>query len=278
MRLRSKLYLWLNQLCGAPRVTSPEATRAHHTAKAEETRRDYTIPFLERISGAFTPSASVLVVGCDERGLEIGWIARNRGCRLVVGTDIDFTVVDTARTATTDLKNARFVHVGESVLPFADETFDAIFMRNVCEHLINIDVCFTEYRRVLKRGGVLCNSFTPLFYSPFGAHFAHALRFPWGHLIFGLQSVLEIRNLYYPEHVEARTWDELGLNRITERRYRSLLSRVGLRPVSYAMRTTKSLPVVGTIPFLRNLFVLSVESVLVRSDSPAASVELASSR
>jgi hypothetical protein len=51
----------------------------------------------------------------------------------------------------------------------------------------------------------LINAFAPLFYSPYGAHLQDALKMPWGHLVFGLRAVLEVRNRYYPGHLEAQT-------------------------------------------------------------------------
>ena len=39
-------------------------------------------------------------------------------------------------------------------LPFADSSFDAVFMHAVCEHLSDVAKAFSEVRRVLKPGGV----------------------------------------------------------------------------------------------------------------------------
>jgi ubiquinone/menaquinone biosynthesis C-methylase UbiE len=35
-------------------------------------------------------------------------------------------------------------------LPFGNDEFDFVFMHDVCEHIINFDECFREYRRVLN--------------------------------------------------------------------------------------------------------------------------------
>jgi len=95
------------------------------------------------------------------------------------GVDVSGVAVERSRLATASRSNVRCELTDGLRLPFADGGFDLIFMHNVCEHIIALDACFKEYRRVLRPGGVLVNDFSPLFYSPFGAHLQDALKFPW---------------------------------------------------------------------------------------------------
>ena len=148
-------------------------------------------------------------------------------------------------------------------LPAQDQSFDVIIMHNVCEHIIDLDFWFSEYFRVLKTDGVFLNQFSPLFYSPYGAHLVDALKLPWGHLIFGVNAVVELRNLYYPGHLVARSWADLGLNRLTKHKYLKTVEKAGFRLRSFAFETSKGVPL-GWVPWLRNLFIIQVTSVLTK--------------
>ena len=51
--------------------------------------------------------------------------------------------------------NVRFQIASVYELPFKDESFDAVSMHAVCEHLSDVPKAFKEIRRVLKKGGML---------------------------------------------------------------------------------------------------------------------------
>jgi len=257
MLLRTKLYLYLTPIFGTP----SKVTRENYT-RTEKIYQTHTVPLLETSEGYFSDESRVLIIGCGE-GIEIRWFAVRS--KAVVAVDIDEGAVATSRKATDSLCNVTCRLIDANVLPFEDEEFDLIFMHNVCEHVVHVEECFADYYRVLKPGGVLVNSFSPLFYSPFGAHLQDALKIPWGHLIFGLWTIVEVRNCFYPGVATATSWRDLGLNRITEDRYRKIVSRCGFKDESYSIRISKKLPIVGHIPLLRNLFIMAVNNVLRKS-------------
>ncbi len=258
MTFRSRFYLWLNRLCGAPIPGDAPLVREYHDAKTGDIGPIHTLP-------AFPPDAAVLVIGCDEFAAELHALWQRVKPRLLVGVDINDRVVQAARQRVVDLQPMVQVHlVGDAALPFADATFDVIYMHNVCEHLIQPGSAFAEYHRVLRQGGLLFNTFSPLFYSAYGAHQAYALRLPWGHLVFGLSSVVEIRNLYYSGSNHSRTWAEFGLNRLTLGSYAALIQRAGFRSARRRVHVSGNLSIVGRLPVVRNLFIQGVEDYLVR--------------
>lgn len=263
MLKRTKLYLLLNAMLGGP--TRPDSTKAstHHRAKHEDIYREDTVPFLGDVEKYLSRESTALVVGCDDNGVEVAWIG-NR-CKSTMGISIDEEQVRKSKKLLQDHSRVDFVVVPDASLPFRDESFDVIFMHNVCEHIINLESCFREYWRVLKKNGVLINKFSPLFYSPFGAHLSYALRIPWGHLLFGLRTIVEVRNLFYSGTSQADSWEGFSLNRITEGGYVRLVRRIGFKQLSLSSHTARNLPIVGRLPLLKNLFVTSVESVLVKS-------------
>jgi SAM-dependent methyltransferase len=257
MLLRTRLYLRLNELTGSPQG----ASRAISAAKATRIFENDTIAFLERWASYLSQTADVLIVGSGI-GTELPWFASR--ARSVTAIDVNPNAIAASREVARDLPNVHVRLVGPRELPFPEKTFDTIFMHNVCEHLLTIDECFAEYHRVLRSDGALLNSFSPLFYSPFGAHLSEALTLPWGHLIFGLAPVIEVRNLYFPGFSTARSWGELGLNRITESRYKKVIKASGFKEIFHRVFISRRLPVVGRIPMIRNLFILGIESVLVK--------------
>jgi len=258
MRL-ADFYNALNRLFGTPTQVLPETY-----TRTDIQFQQYTMPLLDEISVYVAPDACVLIVGCGD-GVEMEWFARR--CASVIAVDVARDAVERAIERSVNLDNVACRLVDGRTLPFPDDEFDLVFMHNVCEHIINIEECFAEYFRVIKPGKVLINTFAPLFYSPYGAHLQDALKMPWGHLIFGLRSVVDVRNRYYPGHCKASNWAGLGLNRITERRYRKIVRNTGFCNKFYVIQTSKSIPLVSHIPFIRNLFIFGIKSILVKPQS-----------
>jgi len=249
-------YDTLNCLFGTPTHVSPETY-----TRTETQFKQHTIPLLNEISVYAAQDARVLIVGCGD-GVEIDWFARR--CASVVAVDVAHDVLERAKKRSAKHSNVACRLVDGRTLPFGDNEFDLVFMHDVCEHIIYIEECFAEYFRVLKPGKVLINTFAPLFYSPYGAHLQDALKMPWGHLIFGLRAVVDVRNRYHSDHIEASNWSGLALNRITERRYRKIVKNTGFRDQLYLIQISKNLPLVSHIPFVRNLFIMGIKNFLLK--------------
>lgn len=245
----SRLYLGLNYIFGKPE----KVDRENYSRPLDDFRAD-TLPFLEGLKDHF--SGRALIVGCGD-GVEIEWCAQR--CRSVVAVDVNEGAIRRAEKRSNELLNVQCMLVTDH-LPF-DQEFDVIFMHNVCEHIIPLDKWFSEYYRVLKPNRVLINQFAPLFFSPYGAHLHDALKLPWGHLIFGVRSVVAVRNCFYPGQSTAASWEELGLNRITEKKYKKIVDKDGFRHEIYSYKTSKNIPV-GWIPYIRNLFILQITDIL----------------
>jgi SAM-dependent methyltransferase len=250
----ANLYDALNHLFGTPTNVSSESY-----TRTETLFREQGIPMLNEIITYLSPTSHVLIVGCGS-GVEVEWFAQR--CGSVTAVDISQIALDKAAEQNKNYTNIEFVLVNARELPFPTNEFDLIFMRNVSEHIINMQECFDDYFRVLKPGKIMVNWFAPLFYSPYGAHLQDALKMPWGHLIFGPRAVVEVRNRYYPGHSNATNWEDLGLNRITEHQYRKIVNNAGFITKKYAIRTSKNLPLVSHIPLIRNLFILGIEHIM----------------
>lgn len=100
-------------------------------------------PFVER-------QHAVLDVGCALGGFLN--LLRSRGLTQLAGVDVTETYVAEARRTT-----PHRIEVGNAeALPFDDETFDALVIEQVLEHLVHPRRAFEEARRVLRSGGILC--------------------------------------------------------------------------------------------------------------------------
>ena len=61
-------------------------------------------------------------------------------------------------------------------------------------------------------------------------------------------------------------WADLGLNRLTERRYRRIVQRVGFEHIDYRLHISGNLTFMRYIPGLRNFFIQGINDVLRRTD------------
>jgi ubiquinone/menaquinone biosynthesis C-methylase UbiE len=97
----------------------------------------------------------VLDVGCGTGYLGLG-LAKVGQAGDVHLTDLSPGMLDRARTNAASLGvDATFVRATAADLPYADDRFDAVVTRGVLHHLHDVPAALTEWRRVLRPGGVL---------------------------------------------------------------------------------------------------------------------------
>lgn len=93
---------------------------------------------------------AILDVGCG--GGEFGRVLKKRGVPYVAGIEIVERAYEMAKE---HLDDVMLGNIEEDDLPFAENTFDAIFCNDVLEHLINPLGALEKLRTVLKPGGVI---------------------------------------------------------------------------------------------------------------------------
>lgn len=262
MMMSTRVYEFLNHVFGKPQRITHELNRV----RQQEYFDNSATKTLQSYQELIQPEATVMIAGSGT-GVEIPWFAER--VSELIATDVSEHAAVASNKMCENYTNARFLKISDSSIMLDSESVNLVYMRNVCEHILHIEDAFAEYYRILKPGGRIINCFCPLFYSPFGAHLQDALKVPWGHLVFGVRTIWEVRNLYYPSPQNARTvhsWADLGLNRITESQYRRVVAEAGFHIERYGIATSGGIPLVDKVPLVRNLFINSVESVLLKPE------------
>jgi SAM-dependent methyltransferase len=98
--------------------------------------------------------SAFLDVGCGTGEFELE-LARMWPTSSIIGLDVAPTLLDVARKRNIGHGNVAFYAASGAQLPFADETFDAVFCRHVLQAITNPAAVLDEMVRVLKPGGVL---------------------------------------------------------------------------------------------------------------------------
>ena len=204
----------------------------------------------------------VLDFGCGWGG-ETAWLAERAA--EAVGADIDHDALADAQAfaARRELRNLSFVHIEKDRLPLADDSFDAVLSTNVFEHVMRPATMLCEIRRVLRPGGSFLSTFGPLFYSPLGYHVPFATQVPFAHLLFGHRAVIEVRNTKRPP-IAATSWEQdVGLNRITFRKFAQAVQKSGLKAKRLRRIPVRRLDLLAAMPVVGNLFTFGVDCHLV---------------
>jgi ubiquinone/menaquinone biosynthesis C-methylase UbiE len=116
--------------------------------RTAETHARFFLPYLK-------PGTYVLDAGCGPGTITFG-LARKVDPGHVVGIDVEESQFEQARAiAQSEGLNVEFRKGSVYQLPFKDEQFDAVFSHAVLEHLSDPPAAIAEFRRVLKRGGVI---------------------------------------------------------------------------------------------------------------------------
>jgi SAM-dependent methyltransferase len=121
------------------------------------------LPLLGR-AGISLGGLRVLDAGCGHGGMLAG-LRETWPDAIAVGIDIDPEMIAGARARAHGV--ARFACA--DLFRFADDPFDAVFLRDVLEHIPRFGDALARALALLRPGGVLFASYTP-FYSPFGGH------------------------------------------------------------------------------------------------------------
>jgi len=172
----------------------------------------------------------VIDFGCGS-GVEVSEIAQH-GARKVIGLDKRAHILSNAR------HRAQQAGVLDRCV-FAAETSekaDVILSIDAFEHFDDPIGILRVMRTLVKDDGVLIVAFGPPWYHPFGGHLFSV--FPWAHLLFTEGCLIRWRSDFKSDGATRFSEIEGGLNRMTIRRFKKLVSES-----EFAFETFEAAPI-----------------------------------
>jgi SAM-dependent methyltransferase len=196
----------------------------------------------------------VLDFGCGsgEQAVEIA----RRGARHVTGIDILEPALEKAREKAEAAGVADRCHFGQR----PDRGVDVVVSVDGFEHFADPRAVLDTMHRVLRPGGRVLAAFGPTWLHPLGGHLFSV--FPWAHLVFTEAALIRWRARF--KHDGARRFGEVegGLNQMTIRRFRRLVSESAFTFESFEAVPIRRLRPLAS-PLTRELFTSFVRCRLV---------------
>jgi phosphoethanolamine N-methyltransferase len=112
------------------------------------------------LAGRSLQGLKVLDLGCGAGGITLHLVEAHKAGH-VTGFDVEAPVIKAARARAAGRglsARADFDQAAPGRLPFADETFDAVFSKDALVHVADKDAVFADIFRVLKPGGFFAAS------------------------------------------------------------------------------------------------------------------------
>ncbi len=137
------------------------------------TRNEADMAFKKRVRTIFewvqpTDSMTVLDCACG-RGFYLNMFRYVSGCKLV-GLELDTEIIRKAQRNVGHLPDLLLTNANIYRLPYPDDTFDAVILSEILEHIDHDVDGLREVRRVLKPGGVIAitvpNANYPFWWDP----------------------------------------------------------------------------------------------------------------
>ena len=160
-------------------------------------------------------------------------------------------------------------------IPFDDDFFHTIIMNDAMEHVDEPLEVLQECYRVLKPGGRLYVNFPP-YYHPFGAHLSDVIGFPWVHLFFNDETLIQVYKDLVKDLPDGESrisfrisQDEQGkeyfsyINEMTIKRFKNILENTDYKIIYYNEVPLRNfLKPLAKIPGLKEGFVRMVVGIL----------------
>lgn len=241
----------------------------------------FLLPLLER-HGVHLEGKAVLDAGCGYGGV-LAALAARHALAEAHGVDLDAQMIarGTERCGPgVRLEVADFFGI-------EGRTYDVVLLRDVLEHIVDVEGAFAKACRLLKPGGILFASFAP-FYSPFGGHQHNgvgvASHIPWIHLLpeAVFRSLLRLPgNSYKTRGSLSADMETVLRTRLTLSRFRRTASAAGLRMIYRAQYLSRpdyavkfGLPQVPfpAVPVLDELLCTGAEALFAAPEGNASMV------
>jgi len=224
--------------------------------------------FWQRIDYNDFKGKTVLDIGCGHGALSVH--IASLGAKRVLGVDIDSSRIEFARQII-DSKYSEYNSViNFECCPLADVSgkFDIVISKDAFEHFDDLPAMMHDIAGRLNESGLLITGFSPLYFSPFGDHgryLGSRKSIPW------LPAILPEPLLFFlSSHVRkmhVRSTADIGLNKLTPKHFRKIVSDQGWVPVmlEYNKGERLGMPLMRLlrqIPILEKFFTVSIYAQL----------------
>lgn len=142
--------------------------------------------------------------------------------------------------------------------------FDVVISLGAFEHFSHPDKELARMASLVKHDGLVVISFAEPWYSHSGSHMNYFVRIPWVNLLFSEKAVLKVRQRYRDDGAERYEDVVGGLNRMSVARFVRIIRNSGMEVCDLRLRATKGLPLVTSLPGLRELLTSACCCVLRR--------------
>jgi SAM-dependent methyltransferase len=247
----------LTMFCKKPNEPDYAGATARYTVANALDFAKKTIPgFIDRIQGQ-----RVLDYGCGPGYQAVAMALA--GAREVVGVDINSDWLAAGRELA--LKNgcSDRVKFEKGFDPHANAHFDVAISLSSFEHFADSASELATMIRNVKPGGLVIVSFAEPWLSHNGSHMGGFAKIPWVNVLFSEQTVMNVRSRYRDDG--ARKYEDVrgGLNRMTLRKFESIVRKSGAQVEELKYHTTLGLPAVDRVPVVRE-FLVSAATCLMR--------------
>jgi SAM-dependent methyltransferase len=228
---------------------------------------DTALSLLNRVYAPFTAEIggkAVLDFGCG-----FGWQVLALACHGAdrsVGIESDPAILEGAKELARRMGSlAGKVEFHRAMHPDLCGEFNLVISQNAMEHFRDPAGTLRLMRQALRPEGRILITFGPPWLAPYGSHMHFFTLLPWVNILFREKTVMAVRRRFRNDG--ATRYDEIrkGLNKMTLRKFKELVTTSGLRPVYWKLECVKGLDWLAKIPLLREFFVNHVTCMLVKA-------------
>jgi SAM-dependent methyltransferase len=204
----------------------------------------------------------VMDVGCGEGNQVVGSVIE--GAKYAIGIEIRPIFWKGEERAK---QLAIFERVRFTLLPIREigEGFvDVAISQNSFEHYGNPEQILNDVFYVLKRGGKFFITFGPPWFHPYGEHATFMVRYPWAHILFSEETMMEVRKLFRKDNADRLEEVEGGINRMTINRFKKSVKTSGFKLEKLSLTPVKGLMPLARIPYVQEFFTAHLSAILER--------------
>jgi SAM-dependent methyltransferase len=146
-----------------------------------------------------------------------------------------------------------------------DRQYDVVYSCSSFEHFADPEAVLRKMITLTRPGGEVIISFAEPWFSPAGSHMTGYTGLPWSNLIFSERALMRIRSRYRSDGATRYSEVEGGLNQMTVAKFERIMRSAPEVEISeLRLFAVKKLPLVTSLPVVRELFTSAVSCTLVK--------------